>query len=162
MILIFHIFLNVNKLCLSHKKDVPETKSSRACSYQGWRHFWCRSMCCRWGWHSSRPHHQWWTLGHRERQGWRNRKRFHHLHDSRRSTCPILLEEQKRLPCHLRLWFSPSLPPHVHVFTYVSFSHMLCLRMYLWCSAFFHLSSLRKVSRKPENLNTVWCYCCFY
>ena len=41
-----------------------------------------------------------------------------------------------------------------------TFNYM-CLRIYLWCSAFFSLSSLRKVCRKPKILNTMWC-CCFY
>ena len=38
----------------------------------------------------------------------------------------------------------------------------MCLRMYLWRSAFCSHSSLRKVSRKPKILNRMWCYCCFY
>ena len=38
----------------------------------------------------------------------------------------------------------------------------MCLRMYLWCSAFFSHSSLRKASRKPKILNRMWCYCCFH
>ena len=38
----------------------------------------------------------------------------------------------------------------------------MCLRVYLWRSAFCSHSSLRKVSRKPKILNRMWCYCCFY
>ena len=44
-------------------------------------------------------------------------------------------------------------------------THYMCLRVYLWRSAFFSHSSLRKVSRKPKILNRMWCYstyCCFY
>ena len=38
----------------------------------------------------------------------------------------------------------------------------MCLPTYLWRSAFFGHSSLRKASRKPKILNRMWCYCCFY
>ena len=36
------------------------------------------------------------------------------------------------------------------------------LRMHLSRSAFFSLSSLREVLRKPKIMNTVKFYCCFY
>ena len=31
----------------------------------------------------------------------------------------------------------------------------------LWLTAFFSLSTLREVARKPKTLNTLWCYCFF-
>jgi len=47
---------------------------------------------------------------------------------------------------------------------YLPFRFPVCSFMfiYLWRSAFFSHSSLRKVSRKPKLLNRMWCYCCFY